>query len=273
MDLLQTTRYPVNHPILKNLIKYYWVIQSQSPLEIEHKLLPVCNIDFILNLSSPIKYLKDEKMELAPTGFHFNGISDRYCRINQRGILRVFGISFFPTGLFPILKIPVSEFKDKTIELNLIIKDFTESIEDKLNKTHSIPEAITVIENELIKIVDISLMPSKEVYHAFELFNKHINESGINVLCEEYGINQRRLERMFNKYIGMSPKLFYKIKRFQRIVNSLEKTENESFTTLAYNNNYYDQTHFIKDFKSFTGSTPTAFLKQNNSVQQITKYF
>lgn len=76
LNLLQTTKYPVNHPILKKLIKYYWLIESQLPIEVNHKLLPVNNIDFILNLSSPIRYLKEEKTEIVPTGFHFNRITD-----------------------------------------------------------------------------------------------------------------------------------------------------------------------------------------------------
>ncbi|MGF7059044.1 AraC family transcriptional regulator [Brassicibacter mesophilus] len=270
LNLLQTTRYSVRHPMLKSLIKYYWVIETKSPVEVNHKLSPVSNIDLILNLSPPIIYLKDEKTKIVPKGFHFNGISDKYYLINQSGILRVFGISFFPTGLFPILKIPISEFKNKTIEVDLIIKGFTERIVDKTNTDDSIPTIIKIIENEIVKIVDASLIPRKEIYEVFEVFDKNINNMGINVLCKQYGINQRQIERIFNKYIGISPKLFYRINRFQQTINCLN--DNDSFTSLAYNNNYYDQTHFIKDFKSFTGSTPTEFLNQNNFIKQIIKY-
>lgn len=272
MDWLQTTRYPVNHPILKKLIKYYWLIQSQSPIEVNHKLLPVSNIDFILNLSSPIRYLKDEKTEIVPTGFHFNGIRDRYFLVKQTGRLRIFGISFFSMGLFPILKMPISEFKDKTIELDLAISNFTETIINKINNIQSISEIINIIENQLMQNVDVSLIPGKEVFDVFEVFNKNINDFNIKSLCEQYGINQRRLERVFNKYIGIRPKLFYRINRFQEIINHMQKTNLDNFATIVYDNNYYDQMHFIKDFKLFTGSTPIEFLNQRKSVKQITKY-
>lgn len=272
LNSLHTTRYPVRHPILKNLIKYYWVIESKSPVMINHKLLPVSNIDLILNLSSPIKYFNNGKTEIVAKDFHFNGIRDKYHIINQTGVIRVVGISFFPTGLFPILKMPISEFTNKTIELDLIIKGFTEDIVNKINIKDSIPEVIKIIENTLVEIVDVSLIPRKEIYEILYLYDKNICDLSINDFCKQYGINQRKLERMFNKYIGISPKLFYRINRFGKIVNSLKKANNDSLTSLAYNNNYYDQTHFIKDFKLFTGITPTEFLEQNSSIKQIIKY-
>lgn len=272
LNLLKTTKYPVNNPILKKLIKYYWLIESQLPIEVNHKLLPVSNIDFILNLSSPIRYLKEEKLEIVSTGFHFNGITDRYFWIKQTGILRVLGISFFPIGLFPILKIPISEFKDNTIEIDSVISNFTETVIGKIDNTQSIYEIINIIENQLIQNVDLSLMPRKEVFGIFEVFNSNINDFSIKSLCEQYGINQRKLERVFNKYMGVSPKLFYRINRFQEIINYMQKNNSENLTRIVYDNNYYDQMHFIKDFKLFAGSTPIEFINQRKSVKQITKY-
>jgi methylphosphotriester-DNA--protein-cysteine methyltransferase len=69
----------------------------------------------------------------------------------------------------------------------------------------------------------------------------------------------------------MSPKSFLRINRFERIINNIERVSRGSFTTVTYDNNYYDQTHFIKDFKLFTGSTPIQFLNQRKSIKQIMK--
>lgn len=272
MNSLEIIRYPVSHPMLQNIVKYYWVIESKSPVMINHKLLPVSNIDFILNLSSPIKYFNDEKTEIEAVGFHFNGIRDKYHIINQKGILKVIGISFFSTGLFPIVKMPISEFRNRTIDLNLIIKGFTEDIANKINTTDSNPKIIKIIENSLVEMIDDSLIPRKEIYNIFRTYNKNIYHLSVSEFCKQYGINQRKLERLFNKYIGISPKLFYRISRFKEITNLLENSRNNGFTSLAYDHNYYDQTHFIKDFKSFTGNTPTEFLNENSSIKQIIKF-
>lgn len=274
LNSLLTTRYPVNHPLLKNLIKYYWVIKSQSPMNVNHKLLPVSNIDFILNFSSPIKYIDVEgKNEIVPKGFHFNGLREKYHLINQTGMLNIFGVSFFQGGLYPFLKTPLSEFTNRSIEIDWLIKGFTSSIEQKLSITNSTSEMIGIIEKELVQFIDIELIAKKEIYEVLKVFNTNTENSNINLLCEEYGINQRKLERIFNKYIGVSPKLYSRINRFQKIINQLEKKKEINLTSLAYENAYYDQTHFIKDFKFFTGTTPTQYLNQNSSVKQIIKYY
>ncbi len=270
--MLQTVRYPVSHPLLKTLIKYFWVIETQSSFEVNHKLLPVSNIDFILNLSSPIKYTMDEKSDITPKGFHFNGIRNRYYKINQKGVLLVFGIAFFEAGLFPLLKIPLSEFKNDTIEIDLIIKGFTTNIGEQIILAPSIPEAIRTIEIELVKLVDIMLIPRKEIYELLRLVHSNINELSISLMCEQVGINQRKLERIFNQYVGISPKQFQRINRFRGVLHQLEKKRYQDFTLLAYDNEYYDQTHFIKDFKSFSGCTPVEFLNEKSSIKQITKY-
>jgi len=65
-------KFSVKHPLLIGLIKYFWVIDSKSLIEVNHKLLPMSNIDLILNVSSPIKYIKDEKIEIVPNGLRMS---------------------------------------------------------------------------------------------------------------------------------------------------------------------------------------------------------
>lgn len=265
--MLRVIRYSVSHPLLRNLIKYFWVIESESIVSVSHKLLPVNNIDFIFNLSSPIEYITDEKVRTTSTRFHFNGIRDKYYLINQTGKLRVFGASFFPIGLFPILRIPLNEFTGKTIEIDDIISKFTDDILKKITAVQSNAEIIKVIETAIVDSVDISLIPSKDVYELIRVFNS--NYYCISDFCEQYGVNQRKLERIFNKNIGVSPKLFQRINRFNRIVNQFHGKKKDNLALFTYDNNYFDQTHFIKDFKSFIGTTPTKFLSQKSLVRQI----
>jgi AraC-like DNA-binding protein len=269
--MLPTRRYPVSHPLLKRLIKYFWVLESQSPLEANYKLLPVSNIAFIFNYSSSITYITEGRNEIISKGFHFHGIRDRYYVINTTGDVNVLGISFFKEGLYPLLKSPLSEYANNIIELDWIVKGFT-SIEEKVNMAKSVPERLNIIENELLKLIDVELLPAKEIYRLFQAFSTSPENGSISLFCERYGINQRKLERIFNKYIGISPKLFIRINRLQGVINEMVKNKDSDLTLVAYENNYYDQTHFIKDFKSFTGSTPTQFLNQNASVKQVIKY-
>ena len=80
----------------------------------------------------------------------------------------------------------------------------------------------------------------------------------------ELNITERSLERYFKQYVGISPKLYARINRFQTALETLRKSNFDSLTDIAYQNNYFDQSHFIRDFKEFAGTTPKHFLHQAN---------
>ena len=75
---------------------------------------------------------------------------------------------------------------------------------------------------------------------------------------------RRQLERKFAKQIGISPKQLGKVIRLQTALKMLLNKKAESLTDIAYESEYYDQAHFIKDFKEFTGTSPKEFLGNEN---------
>ena len=79
------------------------------------------------------------------------------------------------------------------------------------------------------------------------------------------GIGKRRLEQRFKNEIGISPKLFLRTCRINAVIEKMKENTSQSLTQLALEYNYYDQSHFIKDFKQFTSLNPTTFLKINKS--------
>jgi methylphosphotriester-DNA--protein-cysteine methyltransferase len=83
----------------------------------------------------------------------------------------------------------------------------------------------------------------------------------INSILKDDLSKRRQLERKFMKQIGISPKQLGKVIRLQTALKMLLNQQSESFTTIAYESEYYDQAHFIKDFKEFTGTTPKEFLE------------
>jgi AraC-like DNA-binding protein len=87
----------------------------------------------------------------------------------------------------------------------------------------------------------------------------------IENVAARYGITSRYLQKLFVQYTGLTPKLYSKIHRFQ---NSLQLViRNESpLTAIAYDCGYFDQSHFIREFKSFTGITPSGYMPDQSSV-------
>ena len=265
MNSINIRKYQPKNSILRNLIKYYWIINSDNEVNINNELSPSNNIDFIINLSSPINYINDNEIE-SFSRFHFSGIRNRSQIIQQTGILDIIGISFFPTGASSILKIPLSEFSNKTIILDDIINGFDSKF-DSIRDCNL--DRIDKIEKILLQLIDLNLLPKEE-------HNKLISEAyypcrRINVkeYCRQIGINQRTFERSFKKNVGINPKSFIKLTRFQIALNRLISGKYSNLTSLSHNLDYFDQTHFIKDFKSYMKITPLEFVKQKKSVKEI----
>ena len=269
--MLKITKYEPQTHLIRSLVKYFWVIDSSaSNLMVNNTLLPVCNIDLILNFSNPITYINSEgNDETIVRGLHFNGISSKYRILVQEGKLFVIGISFYPMGLYALLQKPLYEYKDSTIDLNLVLREFTQKVANLLEGAQSTTEKLFVLEQELTGFVNTECIPSSKTLNIYKAFYKNIMNSRINEFCTCYGISQRALERLFNKYIGICPKEFQKLARFQKIVNQIMKSKYQDLTFLAHQYNYYDQNHFIKEFKSLAGATPTHFINEKRSIKHI----
>jgi AraC-like DNA-binding protein len=266
--LLRIERYPVVHPMLKTLAKYFWVLESDAPVIIDKALLPVCNIDLIFNLSGPITYIMEGKPVVSGR-FHFNGILKAPCGVVQTGAIRVFGISLTSIGAFPILKSPLHDFAGQTVDLSAAMKGFTQKAADILDDPAAGGRIPARMESELVRQVDTALIPSGRKLELLKRFFLEAGQTGVGSFCERYGVNQRTLERITRQYTGASPKQCQRISRFHAALKDLFERGDEDLTDIAYGHAYFDQPHFIKDFKGLAGCAPGTFLKRQHSILQI----
>jgi methylphosphotriester-DNA--protein-cysteine methyltransferase len=84
----------------------------------------------------------------------------------------------------------------------------------------------------------------------------------IRDLAQTIGITQKHLITQFEKVVGLRPKTFARVCKFQKVVNMIEAQSEIDWSTIAYDGGYYDQAHFIKEFQNFSGLNPTAYVAQ-----------
>jgi AraC-like DNA-binding protein len=106
------------------------------------------------------------------------------------------------------------------------------------------------------------------VGHMVQDMRKNAFTETMEVVASRYNITPRYLQKLFLQYTGIPPKLYGKINRFQQSLRLISNKEN-SLTSIAYDCGYFDQSHFIREFKSFTGLTPSAYLPEQYPVTQV----
>lgn len=269
--MFHITRYSIKNPDLHSWVKFIWHFETETEVTVNHKLLPSDSIDIILNRSDLIRYQIGQD-KFAPDNFHFNGIRDQYGLVLQKGKLKVFGISFHAFGLYPVLRKPLSGCTNQVVDLKSVSENLNQEFELVLQEYTNVEEIVRMLEKALARSFLIE-EPDMKAASILESFSRNCPNISIGEFCSWQDLNRRTFERLCLKYIGYSPKTLQRIARFRNASNQLMSSSSaEKLTWIAYDNDYYDQAHFIKEFREFSGVSPGRFAKANNTVKGNTEY-
>lgn len=269
---IQLNKYPVTNPILKQFINFFWSIDC-ADVNLNHEILPLKNIDLVFNLSSTTLVEKKGSGEKM-ANIYFHGLSDSYKfkSLKSSGELKIIGVSFKPFGLYPFINIPMKQFRGLSIDFELINKSFTEEIYDKIKNVSTITQRLNLIESGLLSIIDCKYALPTKTKELIRCFDSNNFPENIEQFCKDNGIHKRQLERIFSKHVGVSPKSYIKLVRYQYSLNHIIFGNYNYLSDIAYDNGYFDQMHFVRDFKQFTGIPPSAFLKKENYLKKVSRF-
>lgn len=184
------------------------------------------------------------------------------------GSSKVFGIRFYPATAALLVREDVSRFNDGVAELAGVVGNPILHLRERLQDAHSVDHQIELIETYLIKC----LLANPKTIEKITLVQNVMRElthkdffDNISNVAARYGITSRYLQKIFVQHTGLTPKLSAKINRFQNSLVLLHKKV-LSLTEVAHACGYFDQSHFIREFKSFTGFTPSGFAPENSTA-------
>lgn len=236
-------------------MKYYWILKTDEKEKAIIQTIPSGCMHLVFHRGDNLHFSPNSAQ---PKCFIRGQLSTPGNLISEGGIDMI-AVVFQPLGMTPFIAHPMTEFYNQYIDTDCI-GDF------KLNNLKSL---ILNEENVNVCVQHIELFLSgrlTDMDYNYLRIAKSIQlitnqpEIKMDLLADDVCLGYRQFIRVFTKYIGMNPKEYYKVIRFQRALYTLQKTPDMEITQLAYVCGYYDHSHLIKDFKAFTGVVPLQYL-------------
>lgn len=248
---VQDVRYQeaLPHPEVASWIYCYWELKTTEPLKESFSYQVVADgcIDVLWQAQTP-------------ENAYIMGFSNAHTLFSLGSTFHYMGIRFFPMA-FPLLfQVDASELTNRFEALHLVSPTFTQPITELGSLFPSFPACIQALDSWFRRYLSgHSPQIDSRVFRALEVI---LNQYGNLHLAKDLdiGLSPRQLRRYFQFYIGDSPKSFCKIVRFQTLLKAKPSRESLRKNKLFFDLGYYDQAHFVKEFKHLYGKTPTEAL-------------
>lgn len=171
---------------------------------------------------------------------------------------RMFGVYLYPFTIPTLLRLPATDFTGQLPELGELFGNAGRELEERVMLATDNRQRVRIVSSFLISLLDRT---KGEFPAVFASIGEIIRKNGlvdIGSLADRFACSPRNFERKFKDFAGLTPKRFSRIIRFQATVKSYGKS-NRSLTEIAHDFGYYDQSHFIHEFKEFSGYNPKSF--------------
>ena len=261
---------------LKHYVKCYYYYESSSAVAFEDTVFPSGSMEIIFNLGSGHWQAAADHRQTAAghwqaaageTLYQTTPPVELWGQITQPLPIRslgkntMMGIRFLPHGAALFLKEKAAEFNNLVLDYRDVAGKPAAALHQQLLEAMTLPERIALIETYLLNTLAATKKKPDHlsIVHDImrELRRQEVPEN-IDTVASRYGISSRYLQKLFLQHTGLTPKLYSTIHRFQHSLRLITKNESP-LTSIAYDCGYFDQSHFIREFKSFTGLTPGGY--------------
>lgn len=244
------------------LITYY---KGYNPPYSIERLLPDGGIDLIFDLTDSAKYIYDNdtlQEKQACKKAWISGMRTEYISIQARADQsEMLVIRFKPGTAWSFLHLPVIEIKDRVVDAELIFGNELLSLRESLLYALLPEQKIALAERYLLRRIRDHFEIHPVVSYCVERIIAAPSRLSVKEFSRQTGYTNKHLINLFGKYAGISPKQYVSVQKFQQAVFMLEKNiEQINWSHLALDCGYYDQAHFINEFKRFSGFNPSAYM-------------
>ncbi len=261
---------------LSKHVECFWELDfSPDDLKGQFELLsPDCTFDFLFsNEKLAFKPVTDSKWQYIPTGAAFMGQRTNSIYYGASRSTRIFGIRFKPFAFWNLISIPLYKLNDKSFALKEIfdLDAVSQNLIKDLIKAPQVEKKIQLAEKLLLNITKENLAVDPVLRDQVNYILDRKGMIRVNEMYDEFGISKVGLRNNFINKIGLTPKKISRIWRLNYFLYLQQNASYQNLTQLGLDAGFYDQAHFIKEFKTFFHCSPLHFFKQEPHLLNISR--
>lgn len=240
---------------LRSIVECYWIVDGDDPTPVLQKIIPDGFPEIIFHFGDPYKIKLNDHWKIQCRSLIAGQIT-KYFYLENTGVSNMLGIKLKPTALTRLFNVSMDSLNDQVIDLLQLGDGKLSGLDQLVRDTNRKNDQIDRINSYLAGVKQYPSDPIVE--RAIEGIFASCGNCTVGHLCELTNITERKLQRIFKKHVGLSPKFYSRLVRFSYIFQ-LAQGKKMSWTDVSLEAGFYDQPHFIRNFKAFTGEDPTAY--------------
>jgi AraC-like DNA-binding protein len=245
---------------LSQFIEFLWYWEEENATESQSCILPMGSVELVIDLHEdniPLFDLPSQTQCGSTKGARICGVHSQGFIIARQQKCSVMGVHFKPGGSAAFLTVPIRELHNQIISLEDLCKGAGE-LRDRL-RSHS----MTAVRFQILEQFLLHMMRPQE-HHPAVAFALHEFErfphAPVSVVTNHIGLSTRYFNQLFRDYVGLTPKLFCRVRRLQRVLGQVDGKQQVDWLDVALTCGYFDQAHLIHDFRTFAACTPTQYV-------------
>ena len=245
-------------PPLSEFVDFFWIHDAYDAPHLRERLLPTGTTELVFTTAA------DGRSESGVSG------AQSECLVLDTSTpFNAIAVHFKPGGAFPFFGAPSSELHNRGVTLDLVWGSYATRIRDRLWEATTAEQRFQILEEALLRRARGGFDRHPAVRYALDVFHRSNGTRGVMDVAERTGISSRRFSELFRHEVGLPPKVFCRIRRFNHVLGQIDSQTTVDWLDLALSCGYFDQAHFNHDFRSFAGLSPSAYLRDRLSRTHV----